>query len=103
MQVRLIPDPLGAVPQHYFFLRPRPGFGIQSAAEFFTTLDRTHIAGRGFISYRITFFIDCSLSEYAAQLGLARVRGLAILLARTAFTLLAYHRNACAIHLHIQN
>src|ERR1700694_3928618 len=103
MQVRPIPEPFGAVPQHYFFLRPRPaplpGFGIQSAAEFFTTFDRTHIAGRGFISYGIAFFIDGGLREYTTQLGLARVRRLAVLFARTAFTLLAYHRNAGAIHL----
>src|SRR5712692_6502657 len=76
MQIRLIPNPFGSVPQHHFFLRsrptPLPGFGIQSAAEFLTVLDRSYIAGRGFVPYGIAFFINGGLCEYAAQLGLAR-------------------------------
>src|SRR5205807_3953332 len=43
---------LGSVPPHHFFLRsrptPPPGFGIETATEFLTILDGTHIAGRSF-------------------------------------------------------
>src|SRR4029077_14298079 len=107
MQIRLIPDPLGAVSQHHFFLRSRPtslpGFGIQPAAEFLTALDRSYIAGRGFVPYGIAFFIDGGLCEYAAQLGLARVRRLTVLFAGPACTLLTHDGNAGAIHLRVQN
>src|SRR5260370_37406366 len=105
MQVRLIPDPLGSVPQHHFLLRsrttPLPGFGIQSAAEFLTVLDRSYIAGRGFVPYGIAFFINGGLCEYAAQLGLARVGRLAIMLADAAFPFLAHYGSAGAIRHHI--
>src|SRR5271169_215202 len=50
-----------------------------------------------------TTFIDAGLGEYATQLGLARVRRLAVLFAGAACTLLAHHGDAGAIHLHIQN
>src|SRR5260370_6200836 len=107
MQIRLVPDPLGAVAQYYFFLRsrptPLPGFGIQSAAEFLTAFNCSYIASRTFVPYGVAFFIHCSLGEYAAQLGLACVRRLAILFAGTAFAFFAHHRNAGAIHLHVQN
>src|SRR5229473_4570306 len=107
MQARLIPDPFGSVPQHHLLVgpcpTPLPGFGIETAAEFLTALDPAHIAGRSFVPYGIAFLIHRGLREHAAQLSLARVGWLAVLFAGTTFTLLAHHRNAGAIHLHIQN
>src|SRR5262249_33019522 len=107
VQIRLIPNPFAAVPQHHFFLRsrptPLPGFGIQSAAEFVTVLDRAHVACGSFVPNGIAFFIYARLREYAAQLSLACVRWLAILFAGAAFGFFAHHRNAGATHLHIPN
>src|SRR5260370_28160824 len=107
MQIRLIPDPFGSVPQYNLLSRPcpapPPGFGIQPATEFLATLDPAHIAGGSFIPYGIALFIDLGLREYAAQLGFPRVRRLAVLFPRTTFTLLAHYGNSGAIHFHIQN
>src|ERR1700735_1449623 len=105
VQVRLIPNPFSSVPPPHFFLRsrptPLPGFGIETTTEFLTALDRTHIAGRSFVPYGIALLIHCRLREYTPQFGLARVGRLAILFANAAFTFLAHHGNAGAIHLHI--
>src|ERR1700685_4503242 len=107
VQVRLIPNPFGSVPQHHFFLRsrptPLPGFGIETTTEFLTVLDRSYIAGRSFVPYGIALLIHCRLREYTPPFGLARVGRLALLCADPAFTLLAHYGNAGAIHLHIQN
>jgi hypothetical protein len=53
MQIRLIPDPFGSVPQYHLLFRtcptPPPGFGMQPPAEFLAALDGAYIAGRSFI------------------------------------------------------
>ena len=72
-------------------LPPLPNFGIGTATEWLTALDRAHIAGRGVIPCRIALFIDGGLREYAAQLGLTGVGGRAVLFAGTAFGFLFYY------------
>src|SRR6202041_407522 len=107
VEIGLIPDPFSSVSRHDGLVRPclppLPSFGIETATEWLTALDGAYIAGRGLIPYRIALFIDGGLREYAAQLGLTGVGGLAVLFASTAFSFLFHYGNTRAIHLHIQN
>jgi hypothetical protein len=107
VQLRLIPDPFGSIPSYHWLVRTcpasPPGFRIQSASEFIAVRDGTHLAGGSFVADGIAFFVDFGLSEHAAQLRFPGVGEFAILLAGTAFTFLAHHRNPRAIHLQVEN
>jgi hypothetical protein len=61
------------------------------------------VGGRIRTANRVTLGIPRALGEHAPQFDLTRVGRLAVALAFAAYRLLAHHRHAGAVHLHLQN
>src|SRR3954451_18052169 len=102
-----VPDPPGAVANNDLFLGTAPatfpGFDVETLTELLGVLDSAGIRGRVGIADRITLLIPRRLREHAAELGFARMCRQAVELALAALGLFLHHRDAGAVHLHVQN
>jgi hypothetical protein len=102
-----VPNPFGSVANDDLLLGTAPaafpGFDVESLAELLSVLDGADIGCRIWVANGIAFFVPLGLREYAAKLGLARVRRQTIELAFAARGLLLHYGHAGAVHLDIEN
>src|SRR3984957_3668383 len=100
-----VPDPLGAVADHDFFLRAVPamipGVQVHASAEFSGGFNGSGVGGRIRIAKRIALWVPRRLRETASQLDLARLGRQSLLSAFSA--LRSGHRYSRAVALDIEN